>query len=366
MSENFERYQRQLLLKGFGEAGQQKLQDAKVLVIGAGGLGCPALQYLTAAGVGTIGIVDDDVVTLSNLHRQILYTAGDIGSAKVVMASFALEQLNFDIDIIPYNVRLTNQNAIEIITPYDVVIDGTDNFATRYMINDACVLSNKVLIYGAISQFEGQVAIFNYGANATNYRDLFPTPDNTILNCEEAGVLGVLPGIIGSMLANETIKLITGIGQPLVNTLLTYNALTNQSHQFIISPREESKAFIPANEQAFSEMNYELFCFAKSSFDIDVARFDELLDDANITVIDVREAGELPLLDFKNIHIPLSQLPKFETTLDKETIVLVCQTGKRSMQAAQILSDKFGATKKIYSLQGGIVNWKKQHSAHVG
>jgi adenylyltransferase/sulfurtransferase len=329
-------------------------------------LGCPALQYLTAAGVGTIGIVDDDVVTLNNLHRQILYTDGDIGSAKVVMAAFALEQLNFDIDIIPYNTRLTNQNAIEIITPYDIVIDGTDNFATRYLINDACVLLNKVLVYGAISQFEGQVAIFNSGTNATNYRDLFPTPDNTILNCEEAGVLGVLTGIIGSMLANETIKLITGIGTPLINTLLTYNALTNQLHQFTISLREGTKTFIPANKQAYNEMNYELFCSTKSSFDIDANRFDELINDTNTTIIDVREAGELPLLDFKNLHIPLSQLPKFESTSDKETIILICQTGKRSTQAAQILLDKFGTTKKIYSLQGGIVNWKKQHATHVG
>ncbi|HTB52166.1 MAG TPA: HesA/MoeB/ThiF family protein [Ferruginibacter sp.] len=366
MSENFERYQRQLLLKGFGETGQQKLQDAKVLVIGAGGLGCPALQYLTAAGVGTIGIVDDDIVSLDNLHRQILYTTNDIGSAKVVMAAFALEQLNFDIDIIPYNTRLTNQNAIEIITPYDIVIDGTDNFATRYLVNDACVVLNKVLVYGAISQFEGQVAIFNYGTNATNYRDLFPTPDNTILNCEELGVLGVLPGIIGSMMANETIKLITGIGQPLVNTLLTFNALTNQSHQFTISPREETAKFIPANEQAFSEMNYELFCSANNSFDIDANRFDELLNDTNVAIVDVREVGELPLLDFKNVPVPLSQLTQSVYKLNKDTIVLVCQTGKRSTQAAQILLNHFGTTKKIHSLQGGIVNWKKQHAENVG
>jgi molybdopterin/thiamine biosynthesis adenylyltransferase/rhodanese-related sulfurtransferase len=366
MSENFERYQRQLILKGFGEAGQQKLQGAKVLVIGAGGLGCPALQYLTAAGVGTIGMVDDDVVTLNNLHRQILYTVGDIGSAKAVMASFALEQLNFDIDIIPYNIRLTNQNAIEIITPYDIVIDGTDNFATRYMINDACVLLNKTLVYGAISKFEGQVAVFNYGTNAANYRDLFPSPDNTILNCEEAGVLGVLPGIIGSMLANETIKLIIGIGEPLINKLLTYNALTNQSHQFTISPRAETAALIPTTEQAFAEMNYELFCSANNSFDIDLQQFNALLNDASVSIIDVREAGELPILDFKNMSIPLSKLTQALPDIDKDSIVLVCQTGKRSARAAQILFDHFGKTKKIYSLQGGIVNREKHHSTHVG
>jgi len=369
MGENFERYQRQLLLKGFGEAGQQKLQDAKVLVIGAGGLGCPALQYLTAAGVGTIGIVDDDIVSLDNLHRQILYTTNDIGSSKVVMAAFALEQLNFDIDIIPYNTRLTNQNAIEIIIPYDIVIDGTDNFATRYLINDACVLLNKTLVYGAISQFEGQVAIFNHGENKVNYRDLFFLPDNTILNCEEAGVLGILPGIIGSMLANETIKLITGIGTPVINTLLTYNALTNQSHQFTISSRPETNSSIPEDEDAFAAMDYEFFCSTKTtaSFNIEPTEFDDLLTDTNIQIIDVREKGELPLInDFKNINIPLTQLSQSFGDLMNEVIVVFCQTGKRSAQAVQQLFDHFGTTKKIYSLNGGIVNWKKHHAENVG
>jgi adenylyltransferase/sulfurtransferase len=369
MSEKFERYQRQLLLKGFGKRGQEKLQDAKVLVIGAGGLGCPALQYLTATGVGTIGIVDDDVVSLDNLHRQILYTTNDIGSSKVVMAAFALEQLNFDVDIIPYNTRLTNQNAIEIITPYDIVIDGTDNFATRYLINDACVLLNKILVYGAVSQFEGQIAILNADENGVNYRDLFPTPDTTILNCEEAGVLGVLPGIIGSMLANETIKFVTGIGKPLINTLLIYNALNNQSYQFNISKREETASLIPKDENAFAEMDYELFCSAKTNnlFDIEPRQFDNLLNDPTIKVIDVREEGELPLIeDFKNENIPLSQLPKYLPDLNNNTIVLVCQSGKRSTTAAQMLFDKFGPTKKIYSLKGGIVNWKKYHTENVG
>src|SRR6266496_5267611 len=205
MNVQYERYQRQILLKEFGEAGQQKLQQAKVLVIGAGGLGCPALQYLAAAGVGTIGIVDNDVVTLTNLHRQILYSTDDIGYPKTERATFKLHQLNSDITITPYNFRLTNKNALNIISDYETIIDGTDNFSTRYMINDACVLMNKPLVYGAISQFEGQVAIFNFRRNendeTVNYRDLFPNPpkEDEILNCEEAGVLGVLPGIVGTM-----------------------------------------------------------------------------------------------------------------------------------------------------------------------
>jgi len=232
---SYERYHHQMILKDFGEAGQQKLLQAKVLVIGAGGLGCPALQYLTAAGIGTIGIVDDDVVTLSNLHRQILYSTSDIGFLKAEKAAEKLRQLNPEISIIVYSERLTTQNALSIMKAYDVIIDGTDNFSTRYMINDACVLLQKPLVYGAVSQYEGQVAIFNYKKEnlyeGVNYRDLFPYPpkDTEVLNCAEAGVLGILPGIIGTMQANETIKLITGIGKPLINRMLTFNALNNQT-----------------------------------------------------------------------------------------------------------------------------------------
>ena len=232
--ELYERYQRQIILPEFGEEGQQKLLKAKVLVIGAGGLSCPVLQYLTAAGTGTIGIVDDDVVALNNLHRQVLYSVGDIGSSKAERARHILHQLNPEIKILPYNERLTVQNALILFDEFDIIIDGTDNFSTRYMINDACVLMNKPLVYGAISQFEGQVSVFNFrqteNEEAVNYRDIFPDPpkEGEVLNCAEAGVLGALPGIIGTMMANETIKLITGIGEPLANQLLTYNALNNQ------------------------------------------------------------------------------------------------------------------------------------------
>jgi adenylyltransferase/sulfurtransferase len=230
----YERYHRQIILPEFGEIGQQKLLKAKVLVIGAGGLGCPALQYLTAAGIGTIGIVDDDVVSLNNLHRQVLYSVNDIGLSKAERAAHILEQLNPDINIIAYNERLENQNAITLFHDFDIVVDGTDNFSTRYMINDACVLLNKPLVYGAISLFEGQVSVFrNQNADDVNYRDIFPDPpkEGEVLNCAEAGVLGVLPGIIGTMMANETIKLLTGIGDSLINQLLTYNALNNQVYQ---------------------------------------------------------------------------------------------------------------------------------------
>ena len=258
-----ERYSRQLILKDFGEAGQQALHEAKVLMVGAGGLGCSALQYLVAAGVGTIGIVDDDVISLSNLHRQTLYSTGDIGLPKALKAKQKLHLLNPGINITAYNERLTTNNALQIFETYDVIIDGTDNFASRYLINDACVLANKPLVYGAVSQFEGQVAVFNYKKSiediAVNYRDLFPNPpeEDSVLNCAEAGVLGVLPGIIGAMQANEAIKLITGIGKPLVNAILTYDALSGQVYTIEMSVNEISKSLVPVDAAAFSKMKYE-------------------------------------------------------------------------------------------------------------
>ncbi len=367
MNVQYERYQRQILLKEFGEAGQQKLQQAKVLVIGAGGLGCPALQYLAAAGVGTIGIVDNDVVTITNLHRQILYSTDDIGFSKAERAAFKLHQLNPDITITPYNFRLTNKNALNIISDYETIIDGTDNFSTRYMINDACVLMNKPLVYGAISRFEGQVAVFNCKTDneitPVNYRDLFPHPpkDGTILNCAEEGVLGVLPGIIGCMQASETIKLITGIGKPLLNRLLTYNALTNQFYELVLSANKETAALIPKDEEAFANTDYDWLCstHANNNFEIDHLYFDALRKEKNITIIDVREHGEIPAInEFTHLRIPLGQLQQKASSIKGDIILTICQSGVRSAKAARILSAKFGATKKIFSLQGGIINWK--------
>jgi adenylyltransferase/sulfurtransferase len=373
MKENitYERYQRQIILKEFGEPGQQKLLQAKVLVIGAGGLGCPVLQYLAAAGVGTIGIADDDAVALNNLHRQVLYSVNDIGLLKAERAASVLQRLNPEINIIPFIQRLTVENALEIMQSFDIIIDGTDNFATRYMINDACVLLNKPLVYGAISQFEGQAAIFNYRQKnndiPVNYRDIFPQPpkDDEILNCAEAGVLGVLPGIIGTMMANETIKLITGIGKPLINRLLTYNALNNQLYDFELIAREETRSLIPANEILFKQMAYEWLCSSSpESFEIDGAAFDDLLENDTIDVIDVREPDETPVInEFHHQKIPLKQITEPMPEVKADTIVVFCQSGKRSKQAAILLSGIFGTRKKIYSLKGGIENWKKQHQA---
>jgi len=365
---SYERYQRQIILKEFGEAGQEKLLQAKVLVIGAGGLGCPALQYLVAAGVGTIGIVDDDVVILNNLQRQVLYSVNDIGLSKAERAASILQQLNPDIKITAYNERLITQNALTIINAFDIIIDGTDNFSTRYMINDACVLVNKPLVFGAVSQYEGQLAIFNCkkkgkrSEETVNYRDVFPQPpkEGEVLNCADAGVLGVLPGIIGTMMANETIKLITGIGEPLINQMLTYNALTNQVYQLTLAARKETRSLIPEDKAEFLQTDYEWLCTSQGQeLEIDANTFDNIVGIGSIDIIDVREPGEMPVInEFSHIKIPLARLTESISLIKSDTVVAFCQSGKRSLQAAKILSGIFGEAKKIYSLRGGIVQWK--------
>jgi len=359
----YERYHRQTILPGFGEEGQQKLLRGKVCVVGAGGLGCPVLQYLTAAGVGTLGIVDDDLVALSNLHRQVLYSVNDIGRSKVETATEILRQLNTEIRIIPYNERITTQNALTLFELFDIIIDGTDNFTTRYMINDACVLLKKPLVFGAVSRFEGQVSVFiNQNDDDVNYRDMFPDPpkEDEIPNCAEAGVLGVLPGIVGTMMANETIKMITGIGESLANQLLTYNSLTNQVHQFNLPAKKETRSRLPKSRSEFLNTDYEWLCSSSGSNDeIDVKTFNILLEQGNVDVIDVRESDELPRAnEFPNIKIPMAQLTSSQDAITSASVVVFCQTGSRSLQAAKILKNIFGENKKIYSLRGGILEWK--------
>ena len=363
----YNRYQRQIILPGFGEEAQQKLLDAKVLVVGAGGLGCPILQYLTAAGVGTIGIVDNDKVALNNLHRQVLYSVNDIGLSKVERAGNILQQINPDSRIVIYNKRLNNKNALMLIDQFDIIVDGTDNFSSRYMINDACVLLRKPLVYGAISQFEGQVSIFNFRQNendeAVNYRDIFPDPpkEDEVLNCAEAGVLGVLPGIIGTMMANETIKLITGIGEPLVNQLVTYNALNNEIYKLNLSVRKKDQSLLPVSETEFLKTDYNWLCSSgKSDLEIDTYSFNNLIEKGSVDILDVRNLHELPEAnEFSSIQIPLAQLKDNVALLQADTVIAFCNTGKRSLQAAKILFGIFGDKKNIYSLRGGLVEWKK-------
>ncbi|MDN3654506.1 HesA/MoeB/ThiF family protein [Ferruginibacter paludis] len=368
-SQVYERYQRQVILPELGEQGQQNLLQAKVLVIGAGGLGCPVLQYLAAAGVGTIGIVDDDVVALSNLHRQVLYAVADIGTSKAETAARVLSGLNPDINIIAHNTRLSTDNALGLMDAFDIIVDGTDNFATRYMINDACVLLDKPLVYGAISQFEGQAAVFNYPSKKNeekiNYRDIFPHPpkEGEVLNCAEAGVLGVLPGIIGGFMANETIKMITGLGELLAGQLLIYNALNNQVYTMKLAAGNNTRSLIPGDKEAFLKTDYIWLCAAPhSELEIDVHTFNDLLaNEKTATIVDVREPGEMPVVtEFATIKIPLGQLANQTDLIQSDTVLLFCQSGKRSLQAANTLAGIFGNTKKIYSLKGGIVQWKKQ------
>lgn len=223
--QEFLRYNRQMMLPEIGNSGQEKLKKAKVLVIGAGGLGCPVLQYLATAGVGTIGIVDFDKIELHNLHRQILYNEQQVGKSKVITAKSVLEILNPLIDIIPFEEKLTTENAIQIIKDFDVIVDGCDNFATRYLVNDTCVKLGKSLIYGSILKFEGQLAVFNHNGSK-NLRDLFPEPPNSkdVPNCNLNGVLGTLSGIIGTMMAHETLKLIMDLPM-LKNELVFFNTL---------------------------------------------------------------------------------------------------------------------------------------------
>ncbi len=363
-----QRYQRQILLPGIGTEGQRLLQQAKVLVIGAGGLGCPALQYLAAAGVGTIGIIDGDTVDVTNLHRQILYTNDDIEKPKAATAKEKLEKQNPGCNIIAYSNFIDKNNAWDLIEAYDIILDGSDNFATRYLVNDVCVLQHKPLVYGGLYRFEGQVAVFNYtdsnGVVSAQYRDLFPNAPEpgSVPNCADAGVMGVLPGIIGSMQANEIIKLITGIGKPLANKILTFNSLTNQTLEIELFPTKSGLEAVPKSREAIENYEYDFDCTCTNNTDvqeIDAARFEILRKQKKITIIDVREEGEKPAVTaFDHLQIPLSKITGgadfIKTTND---IVFFCHAGIRSRTAAEFVLTKFHLPQNVYNLKNGIIEW---------
>ena len=341
--EEKERYSRHLILEGFGEEAQLKLKEAKVLVVGAGGLGCPALQYLTAAGVGSIGIIDDDLVSESNLQRQILYSTEDIGEAKVLVAEKKLKAQNPLIDLSPYNGRLTKENALAIIESYDLVLDGSDNFATRYLVNDACVILNKPFVYGAIHKFEGQVSVFNYKGGPT-YRCLFPEqPDaGEARACGEVGVLGVLPGIIGTWQATEAIKIITGIGEPLGGKLLSFDLLKNSISTFEFEADEKNKSIKELGE-------YYLVC--ETPF-LTLEGLNLLEKDEDVQLIDVREKNEYLIKNLNGINIPISELENRIAELNPDLITVVhCKTGARSKKAIEIIKEYY-TTIEIYNLTG--------------
>ena len=364
---NSERYDRQIKLQGFGIESQDKLASAKVLVIGAGGLGCPVLQYLTAAGIGNIGIVDDDRVSLSNLHRQILYNSDDVGKLKTEAALERLNAMNPEVHYKIFSERIIPQNAVNIVSEYDIIIDCTDNFATRYLLDDVCRILEKPLIFGAIYQYEGQIAIFNVRNKegfTTHYRNLFPEPPNPgeVPDCNEAGVLGVLPGVIGTLQATEAIKLMTGIGEPLINQLMTIDILSYQTAVFEIPSLNLTDKNIPYSIEEFENMNYQLHCgieFAGIK-NISPSEFKEATKLPETVVIDVREPEEQPKLDVQYISIPLSQLKENVSQINNRNVIVVCQSGKRSLSGAKILQEILGPEYSISHLEGGINHLNKE------
>lgn len=340
-TEEKKQYNRHLILDKIGEKGQLKLKKAKVLVIGAGGLGCPVLQYLTAAGVGTIGIIDDDVVDQSNLQRQILYTIDDIGFSKALTASKRLSKLNPFVKFDVYQEKLTRENAISLFEKFDIIVDGSDNFSTRYLTNDASIITKKPLVYGAIFKFEGQVSVFNYKESAS-YRCLYPTPPkpNESPNCSEIGVLGVLPGIIGSFQANEVIKMICEIGEVLTNKVLIYDTLTMR--QLTLKFEKSENANITKLEK-----DYDFFCGLKSiENEITLNEVENNLENYNL--LDVREEYEHEDYNIGGKNIPLNELDDRLDELDtQKPIVVYCASGIRSKKAINLLEK---STKKLQLL----------------
>lgn len=363
------RYSRQILLPDLKLEGQEKITRGKVLVIGAGGLGSPVLYYLTAAGIGTLGILDFDTVSISNLQRQILYGTKDIDESKTIKACERLSDLNPHVKIEIHNCVLNSENAMQIIDGYDVVVDGSDNLPTRYLVNDACVLLGKPLIYGAIFQFEGQVSVFNQlladGTRGPNYRDLFPEPPppEMVPSCNEGGVLGVLPGIIGSMQANEAIKVVAGIGKTLSGRLMIYDSLDFTVRFLNIKPNPTNP--VSGTHPTINKLiDYEAFCnpmhdsTEKNLTEISPVELKELLESGkNIQLIDVREPFEFEIVNIHGINMPLSKIEENVDLIQREgAVVILCKSGGRSKAAITLLQTHHGF-KNLLNLKGGILQW---------
>ena len=365
--EELSRYNRHIIIPEFGMEAQQKLKASKVLAIGSGGLGSPLLLYLAAAGIGTIGIVDFDVVDDSNLQRQVLFGVGEVGHPKVEAAKRRLETLNPHISIKVYNTQLTSKNALELIKDYDVVADGTDNFPTRYLVNDACVLLGKTNVYASIFQFEGQVSVFNYtnskGETGPNYRDLYatPPPAGLVPSCAEGGVLGVLPGIIGSLQALEVIKVVTGVGEVLSGRFFSFDALTFETRTFNIR-RNPNNPLNGANPTIKELIDYEQFCGVKAVEkkikEINALELNEWqLRGDDIQIIDVREPYEYEICNIGAELIPLATVIQNVERIDrKRKVVVQCKTGNRSGKAIRELEERFGF-ENLYNLKGGILGY---------
>ncbi|WP_341226388.1 molybdopterin-synthase adenylyltransferase MoeB [uncultured Arcticibacterium sp.] len=344
-----QRYSRQILIPGFGLEGQQKLKESSVLVIGCGGLGSPVLMYLAAAGIGRIGLVEDDKIDTSNLQRQILYNEDVVGLEKIEEAAKRLEGINGNVIIEKYNTRLSSKNALSIVEKYDVVVDGSDNFPTRYLLNDSCVLRNKPLVYGAIYRFEGQVSVFNYD-RAVNYRDLFPNPPSEDMapNCATAGVLGMMAGIIGTLQATEVVKILTGMGEVLSGKLLLVEALNMNFRKVKILRNKGAK---PITEL----IDYEKFCGLNNELtnSMSFSNYENQKSDI-IQLIDVREESEYQADNLGGELMPLSEIEEYISQIKREGKVLVhCQSGQRSLRAIKLLQEEYGFTNLI-NLEGGL------------
>ena len=356
--EELARYQRHLALQGFGLGAQEQLKAGKVLVVGAGGLGCPALLYLAAAGVGRIVLVDSDRVEASNLQRQVLYAEEDLGQPKAEVAARRLRALSSLVDVVAVADRLRRDNVLDLVRASDVVIDGSDNFATRYLVNDACVMVDRPFVYGAVQGFDGQLSVFNWRGGPT-YRCLFPSPPPAELapNCAQAGVLGVLPGIVGTWQAGEAIKVLTGVGEPLSGKLLLWNALTMnvQTIGLAVDPQSRAIRDLPADvgPAACSSADWE----------IDAAELRRLIGTGPVQLLDVREDWERQVdAIHPSLHIPLGMLELAsaeellaDLQVNQPTIVY-CAAGVRSLHAVSILREAFGL-RLAQSLRGGMHAW---------
>jgi sulfur-carrier protein adenylyltransferase/sulfurtransferase len=345
------RYSCQMALPGFNETSQHLLQNARVLIVGTGGLGCPAAQYLAAAGVGTLGIADFDTVSVGNLHRQILFTPDELGQKKALVACEKLQKQNPGIKLVPHVLKVSSANVMELLQQYDLVLDGTDNFDAKYLLNDACAMAGKPLVYGAIYQFEGQVAVWNVqhqdGSFSPNYRDVYPEVDaSQVPNCTEGGVIPTLAGIIGCMQANEVIKYITRTGELLAGKMLLVDAHTMQSR--IIKLGTVTKTSINTLTQTEEVPT------------ISPKELQEGLVTKLYELVDVRNLAEREAFDIGGEHIPLAELDEEALQLDSEKpLVFYCASGKRSAEAVKRLRTRY-PNRQMLSLDGGLKAWLEQ------
>jgi adenylyltransferase/sulfurtransferase len=365
--EQFDRYQRHLSLPEFGLEGQKRLLESRVLLIGAGGLGCPLALYLSAAGVGRLGLVDDDVVERSNLQRQVLYTTADLGRPKVEAAAERVRALNPEVEVIAHRLRLDSSNALEILEPWDVIVDGTDNFPTRYLSNDACVLLEKPNVYGSIFRFEGQVSVFD-ARTGPCYRCLYPEPPppGAAPSCAEGGVLGVLPGVIAIMQATETIKLLTGMGSTLAGRLLLYDALHMEFNEFKL--KKDAGCPVCGEDPSVTELiDYQGFCGLEpasqaaqeilevSAFEVDRRR----ASGQDLLLLDVRDPDEHERAQIGGATlVPLGELPERLPELAAwkgRSVVVICHHGPRSLRACRLLKES--GFEQVENVTGGIEAW---------